>query len=188
MTRPLRAKARELDRLARDGVRGRGLQRRGGQRPPRGGGPPRAWASRALAVTADSASLAEGQRALARDLGPRFRVRPPGGSNPGVRRPRLRAQRRAPLLSLQDRALRRLLPLARDARASPTSPTASSWTTSPTSAPASRRPREAGVRAPSPRPASRRTTCGPCRAPWPCPPPICPRRPACPRGCPTERR
>ena len=134
---------------------------------------------RALAVTADSASLADAQRALARDVARRF-----GFAHRVVAHARARRTRSTPATTrtaattARRELFRHLVPLAaaRGLRARGLRPDRRRPLGLPPGP--SRRGRGRRARARWPRPGWPRTTCARCRASWGCPPATCPPRPA----------
>ena len=100
----------------------------------------RVLGARSLAVTADSESLsARAARAGARGGAP-LRLSPPPRPHARAREPALPPQRRRTAATTARRSCSATWPPSPWRRASPTSPTASSWTTSRTSGPATARP------------------------------------------------
>ena len=116
-----------------------------------------------LCVTAVSASLAPEELADCRALAARVGSALARGVHRRARRPRLRGQRRRPLLPLQGEPPRRPGPAGRG-RVGHRACSGSTSTTSATTVPASA-PRPSGARASRwSTPGSPRTTCAPCRA------------------------
>ena len=120
-------------------------------------------ADRALAVTAVSPSLAgRASGSSAATLAARWGLALAGGRDRRARQPRLRPQRRRPLLLVQGRAAGGGRP-DRRRRAARRSCSASTSTTSATTAPGSGPPPSGARPSRSSTPASRRPTCGPGR-------------------------